>query len=235
MSKRERDLICWIWIWLSATDLIWSAFLEASTAGSMDFLVVLVTKSEMLTELVRVWDLLAASSTKPFTLFQMSSIVVDFSESQNLKSKILCLFVCVTFFSGFDLLDCWVRLGGIYWVLRWISWFDFLGSEVGLLDLMGSTCLRWVFLGLRFFFCLGWLCCIFGLIWYFGALGFDDFVGVWKNGGFEIYDFVFKLNFLGFFVCLFLKKIFGFASLFAGEEHDIHVLEKKKCSYEKKN
>ena len=121
MSKRERDLICWIWIWLSATDLIWSAFLEASTAGSMDFLVVLVTKSEMLTELVRVWDLLAASSTKPFTLFQMSSIVVDFSESQNLKSKILCLFVCVTFFSGFDLLDCWVRLGGIYLVLRWIS------------------------------------------------------------------------------------------------------------------
>ena len=49
--------------------------------------------------------------------------------------------------------------------------------EVGLLDLLSSTCLRWVFLGLRFF-CLGWLCCIFRLIWYFGSLGFDDFVGV---------------------------------------------------------
>ena len=48
--------------------------------------------------------------------------------------------------------------------------------EVGLL---GSTCLRWVFLSLRFF-CLDWLCCIFGLIWYFGALGLDDFVGLEK-------------------------------------------------------
>ena len=111
--------------------------------------------------------------------------------------------------SWFDLLDCWVLLGGL--ALRWISWFDFLGFEVGLLDLLGLTCLRWVFLGLRMFFFLGCLCCIFGLIWYFGALGFDDFAGVWKNGGFEIYDFVFELNFLSFFVCLFLKKFFGFA------------------------
>ena len=65
--------------------------------------------------------------------------------------------------SWFGLLDCWVRLGGICWVLmevcwvlRWISWFDFLGSKVGLLDLLGSTCLRWVFLDLRFF--------LFGLV-----------------------------------------------------------------------
>ena len=48
--------------------------------------------------------------------------------------------------------------------------------EVGLL---GSTCLRWVFLSLRFF-CLDWLCSIFGLIWYFGALGYDDFAGFEK-------------------------------------------------------
>ena len=34
------------------------------------------------------------------------------------------------------------------------------------------------------------MCCIFLLIWYFRALGFDDFAGVWENGGFEIYDFV---------------------------------------------
>ena len=48
--------------------------------------------------------------------------------------------------------------------------------EVGLL---GSTCLRWVFLSLRFF-CLDCLCSIFGLIWYFGALGYDDFAGFQK-------------------------------------------------------
>ena len=30
------------------------------------------------------------------------------------------------------------------------------------------------------FFCLNWLCCIFGLIWYFGALQFDDFAGFEK-------------------------------------------------------
>ena len=34
------------------------------------------------------------------------------------------------------------------------------------------------------------MCCIFLLIWYFRALGFDDFAGVWEKGGFEIYDFV---------------------------------------------
>ena len=42
------------------------------------------------------------------------------------------------------------------------------------MGLLGSTCLRWVFLSLSFFF-LDWLCFIFGLICYFGALGFDDF------------------------------------------------------------
>ena len=126
-----------------------------------------------------------------------------------------------------------VGLIGDHWLgllLVWVS--DLLKS-----GLLGSTCLRWFFLGLRFFFfffCLGWLCCIFGLIWYFGALGFDDFVRVWENCGFEIYDFVFELNFLGFFVCLFPKKYFGFACSFAGEEHEVHVLGKKKCSYEKK-
>ena len=38
------------------------------------------------------------------------------------------------------------------------------------------------------------------------AWGFDDFAGI-ENEGFQIYDFVFELSFLGFFVCLFLKKI----------------------------
>ena len=50
------------------------------------------------------------------------------------------------------------------WPLRAQAWGGFAGF----------ACLRWVFLSLRFF-CLDWLCCIFGLIWYFGALGFDDF------------------------------------------------------------
>ena len=124
--------------------------------------------------------------------------------------------------------DFLVRLVG----LLSSTWWDFLSSEVGLLGskvdflvrlsgfwggiarFSGFNLPEMGFSGFEiffFFFFLGWLCCIFGLIWYFGALGFDDFAGVWKNGGFEIYDFVFELNFLSFFVCLFLKKFFGFA------------------------
>ena len=38
------------------------------------------------------------------------------------------------------------------------------------------------------------------------AWGFDNFAGI-ENKDFQIYDFVFELSFLGFFVCLFLKKI----------------------------
>ena len=53
------------------------------------------------------------------------------------------------------------------------------------------------------------------------AWGFDDFAGV-ENEGFEIYDFVFELNFLGIFVCLFSKKI----SRDESKEHE-HVLQKK--------
>ena len=68
-------------------------------------------------------------------------------------------------------------------------------SEVGLL---GSTYLRWVFLSLRFF-CLDQLCCIFGLIWYFGAFGFDDFAGFEK---------VVILRFFNFWIL-----IFGFVFL----------------------
>ena len=30
---------------------------------------------------------------------------------------------------------------------------------------------------------------------------------------------------------LFLKKIFGFASLFAGEEHEVHVLGKEEINF----
>ena len=52
------------------------------------------------------------------------------------------------------------------------------------------------------------------------AWGFDDFARV-ENEGFEIYDFFFELNFLGFFVCLFLKKIPGDEP----KEHE-HVLQK---------
>ena len=45
--------------------------------------------------------------------------------------------------------------------------------------------------------------------------GWDSsvFAGV-ENEGFEIYDFIFELNFLGFFVCLFLKKIYGNMNMF---------------------
>ena len=84
-------------------------------------------------------------------------------------------------------------VGWLGLLLVWVS--DLL--EVGFL---GSSCLTWVFLGLRFF-CLDWLCCIFGLIWYFGTLGFDDFAG------FE------KIVVLRFMV-LFLVEFFGFFCVF---------------------
>ena len=50
-------------------------------------------------------------------------------------------------------------------------------SEVGLL---GSTYLRWVFLSSRFFLFGLVVLYFFGLIWYFGALVFDDFAGFEK-------------------------------------------------------
>ena len=45
--------------------------------------------------------------------------------------------------------------------------------EVGLL---GSTCLRWVFLSLRFFFLFGWIV----LYFWIDLVGFDDFAGIEK-------------------------------------------------------
>ena len=40
------------------------------------------------------------------------------------------------------------------------------------------------------------------------AWGFDDFAGV-ENEGFEIYDFVFELNFLDFLYVCFSRKFLG--------------------------
>ena len=125
---------------------------------------------------------------------------------------------------GFDwvwsMILAWGGFVGWGWIIGWSNRWSLL--EVGLL---GSTCLRWVcwicwvrlawdvffwvwdflkfFLIYIYIYILGWLCCIFGLISYFGALRFDNFVRVWENGGFEIYDFVFELNFLGF--CVFVS------------------------------
>ena len=50
----------------------------------------------------------------------------------------------------------------------------------------------WVVLSL-WFFCLDWLCCIFGLIWYYVVLGFDDIDGFEKMVilRFLIFGFVF--------------------------------------------
>ena len=64
--------------------------------------------------------------------------------------------------------DCWLGF-----LLVWVS--NLL--KVGLL---GFNLLEMCFSRLRFFFFFGWLCYIFGLIWYFGVLGFDDFVGFEK-------------------------------------------------------
>ena len=40
-------------------------------------------------------------------------------------------------------------------------------------------------------------------------------------------------KFFGFFVCLFPKKIFGFASLFVEEEHEVHVLGREEMFLQK--
>ena len=53
------------------------------------------------------------------------------------------------------------------------------------------------------------------VLWGFGIWSW--FCWVWEKFSFKLYDFVFELKFFGFFVCLFPKKIFGFASLFIGE------------------
>ena len=63
-------------------------------------------------------------------------------------------------------------------------------SEVGLL---GSTYLRWVFLSLRFFFVWISYVVFFGLIWYFGALRFDDFARIEK---------MVILRFFNFWICV---------------------------------
>ena len=77
---------------------------------------------------------------------------------------------------------------------------------------------------------------LFGLV----ALGFDNFAGVWENEGFEIYDFVFELNFLGFCV-YFSRKFLGllvclrgrtWSSCF-GEEEMNFLTEKKKKEKQK--
>ena len=44
------------------------------------------------------------------------------------------------------------------------------------------------------------------------AWGFDDFAGV-ENEGFEIYDIVFELNFLGFLCVCFLRNFLGLLEL----------------------
>ena len=71
------------------------------------------------------------------------------------------------------------------------------------------------------------------------VLGFNDFLvlnflGLWlgdlmillglKNEGFEIYDIFFLDEFFGFFVCLFLKKISGFARARVGRSFGLKFL-----------
>ena len=66
-----------------------------------------------------------------------------------------------------------------FWTFETVFCGGFCGKQSQRLADPTPTCLRWVFLNLRFF-SLDWLCYIFGLIWYFGALGFDDFAGFEK-------------------------------------------------------
>ena len=59
-----------------------------------------------------------------------------------------------------------------------------------------------MFFWVEIFFCLGWLCCIFELIWYFGVLGFDDFAGFEKKV--PLWYFFCSLG-----VCVFVWRDYG--------------------------
>ena len=52
-----------------------------------------------------------------------------------------------------------------------------------------------------------------------------------ENMGALRFMILFLIWFLGFFVCLFIKKISWLIGLFAGEEHEVHVLGKKKWMF----
>ena len=84
------------------------------------------------------------------------------------------------------------------------------------------------------FFCSGWLCCIYELIWYFGGLGFDDFAGVRENGGFEIYDSFFELNFLGFLCVCFLRNFLDLLVCLLGKNMKFMFWERRNFPMEKK-
>ena len=136
---------------------------------------------------------------------------------------------------------CWVSI-------LWIIWFrcGFVWVFLCLLLLMLFDLVMFFF----FFFQLVWCSCSLTLGLPFDS-GFDVVAGLWLLGFddflvlnflglclrdlmillglkmrteflFWAYDFFFELNFLGFFVCLFLKKIYGDEP----KEYE-HVLKKK--------
>ena len=123
----------------------------------------------------------------------------------------------------------------IGWSNRWllVGFFVGVGFELaqgGFARFAGFQ-LTWdVFFWVEFFFFfgLGWLCYIFGLIWYFGVLGFDhDFAGFEKSLPLSFMILFSSWNFLGFSCVCFLRKFLGFLVCLLGNNMIFMCWERK--------
>ena len=139
-----------------------------------------------------------------FTIWILNGICTSMSGRAR-SLAYLCLYLSLVDWLVWSVIVGWVFCWcGFRTCSRWVCWV--------------STYLRCVFLGWDFFFFF-WLVVLYFwidlVLWGFGIWSW--FCWVWEKFAFKLYDFVFELKFFGFFVCLFPKKIFGFASLFIGE------------------
>ena len=112
--------------------------------------------------------------------------------------------------------DCWLVCVCIFlWLIGWSDRWSLVGFFVGVsFELawggFAGFQLTWdVFFWAEIFFCLRWLCCIFGLIWYFGVLGSDDFAGFEKMVPLRFMILFLSWNFLDFLCVCFLRKFLG--------------------------
>ena len=131
-----------------------------------------------------------------FTIWILNGICTSMSGRAR-SLAYLCLYLSLVDWLVWSVIVGWVFCWcGFRTCSRWVCWV--------------STYLRCVFLGWDFFFFFGWLCYIFGLIWYFGVLGFDhDFAGFEKSLPLSFMILFLSWNFLGFLCVCFLRNFLG--------------------------
>ena len=126
-----------------------------------------------------------------FTIWFLNGICASMSDWAR-SLACLCLYLSLVNWLVWSVIVGWVFVGMGFD----LAWGGFAGFQ-----------LTWdVFFSVEIFFFLGWLCCIFGLIWYFGVLGFDDFVGFEKMVPLRFMILFMSWNFLGFLCVCFLRK-----------------------------